>query len=277
MSARINLVLAETAAKGTAPVRVDLAGAETVAKGTAPIRQSYACTEAAAKGHAPLRFAYVALESLVLIGSSPLVSTEKFPLSPGLAWSVHVAPKFKTRVADHVSGREIRTAWQQYAIYDLTLSFDLLRGDTTQEIETLMGFFMARQGQYDTFLLDLGAVTQNTADGHVTMGAQGTGDGTTTVFTLMRTVSEAVEPVGYVFSADLSAVYVAGVLQDPTSYTFASPNTLTFHTAPAYGSQIMATFRYYFVCRFAADTQNFEEFMANLWMLHELKLITVIP
>jgi uncharacterized protein (TIGR02217 family) len=205
------------------------------------------------------------------------VSTEKFPLSPGLTWSVHVAPKFKTRVADHVSGREIRIAWQQYAIYDLTLSFDFLRGDSTQEIQTLQGFFLARQGQYDTFLLDLGAVTQNTADDHVTMGAQGTGDGTTTVFTLQRTVGEAMEPVGYVFSADLSAVYVAGVLQDPTSYTFTSPNTLTFNTAPAYGSQITASFRYYFVCRFATDAQDFEEFMANLWTLHEVKLMTVIP
>ena len=93
----------------------------------------------------------------------------------------------------------------------------------------------------------------------------------------MRTVGEAAEPVGYVFSADLSAVYVAGVLQDPTSYTFTSPNTLTFNTAPAYGSQITASFRYYFVCRFAADAQDFEEFMANLWTLHELKLMTVLP
>ena len=162
-------------------------------------------------------------------------------------------------------------------MFDLTLSFDFLRGDSTQEIQTLQGFFLARQGQYDTFLLDLGAVTQNTADSHVTMGAQGTGDGTTTVFTLQRTVGEAVEPVGYVFNADLSAVYVAGVLQDPTSYTFTSPNTLTFNTAPAYGSQITATFRYYFICRFAADAQDFEEFMANLWTLHEVKLMTVIP
>ncbi|MDE3017312.1 MAG: DUF2460 domain-containing protein, partial [Pseudomonadota bacterium] len=236
-----------------------------------------AFTEAAAKGIAPLRLGFVAIETLVQIESPPNVSTEKFPLSPGLAWSVHVSPKFKTRVAGHVSGREIRTAWQQYAIYDLTLSFDVLRGDATQEIQTLMGFFLARQGQYDTFLLDLGAVTRNSADSYVTLGAQGTGDGVTTVFPLMRTVGEASEPVGYVFSADLADVYVAGVLQDPTSYTFTSPNTLTFNTAPAYGSQITATFRYYFVCRFAADAQNFEEFMANLWTLHELKLITVLP
>ena len=277
MSARVNLVIAETAAKGIAPVRVNLAGSEAVAKGIAPIRLNNAFIESAAKGRAPLRLAYVAIESLVQIGSPPFVSTEKFPLSPGLGWSVHVAPKFNTRVAGHVSGREIRTAWQQYAIYDLTLSFDVLRGDATQEIETLQGFFMARQGQYDTFLLDLGAVTQNTADSYVTMGAQGTGDGTTTVFTLLRTVGEATEPVGYVFSADLSAVYVAGVLQDPTSYSFVSPNTLTFNTAPANGSQITASFRYYFVCRFAADTQDFEEFMANLWTLHEVKLLSVLP
>ena len=277
MSARVDFVAAETAEKGAAPVRFNFAHAEAVAKGTAPVRQSYAAMEAIAKGDAPLRVTYAAIECLVLIGSPPTVSTEKFPLSAGLTWSVHVAPKFNTRVASHVSGREIRTAWQQYAIYDLTLSFDVLRGDATQEIQTLQGFFLARQGQYDTFLLDLGAVTQNTADSHVTMGAQGTGDGTTTVFTLQRTVGEAVEPVGYVFSADLSAVYVAGVLQDPTSYTFTSPNTLTFNTAPAYGSQITATFRYYFICRFAADAQDFEEFMANLWTLHELKLVTVLP
>lgn len=277
MSARIDFVAVEDAAKGTAPVRLNHAAVEIAGKTTAPIRLNNAFTELAAKGKAPVRLAYVAIETLVLIGSPPSVSTEKFPLTPGLGWSVHVSPKFTTRVATHVSGREIRTAWQQYAVYDFTLTFEFLRGDSTQEIETLMGFFMARQGQYDTFLLDLGAVTQNTGDDTVTMGAQGTGDGTTTVFTLMRTVGEAMEPVGYVFSADLSAVYVAGTLQDPTSYTFASPNTLTFNTAPASGSQITASFKYYFVCRFAADTEDFEEFMTNLWTLHECKLVSVLP
>ncbi len=277
MAARLDFVAAESAAKGTAPLRLNLAGAEAITNETAPVRQVYVGAEAAAKGDAPLRLAYVVIESLFPVGSPPTVSTEKFPLSPGLTWSVHVAPKFNTRVASHVSGREIRTAWQQYAIYDLTLSFDFLRGDSTQEIQTLQGFFLARQGQYDTFLLDLGAVTQNTADSYVTMGAQGTGDGATTVFTLQRTVGEAAEPVGYVFSADFTAVYVAGVLQDPDSYTFTAPNTLTFNTAPANGAQITASFRYYFICRFATDSQDFEEFMANLWTLHELKLTTVIP
>ena len=277
MSARINLVVTESAAKSNAPTRTNSVAVEVAGKTTSPLRLNAVLAESAAKGNAPLRLAFIAIESLVLIGSSPTVSTEKFPLSAGLTWSVHVAPKFKTRVADHVSGREIRTAWQQYALYDFTLTFDFLRGDSTQEIQTLQGFFMARQGQYDTFLLDLGAVTQNTADSHVTMGAQGTGDGVTTIFTLMRAVGEAAEPVGYVFGADLSAVYVAGTLQDPASYSFSSPNTLTFNTAPASGSQITASFRYYFVCRFAADTQDFEEFMANLWTLHELKLVTVLP
>ena len=277
MAARVDFIVAETAAKGAAPVRVDQVALELVGKTTAPICVSAVFTEAAAKGTAPLRFAFVALETLVHIESPPNVSTEKFPLSPGLSWSVHVAPKFNTRVANHVSGREIRTAWQQYAIYEFTLSFDVLRGDATQEIQTLMGFFLARQGQYDTFLLDLGAVTQNVADSYMMLGVQGVGDGVTTVFPLMRTVGEALEPVGYVFSADLTAVYVAGVLQDPMSYSFTSPNILTFNTAPASGSQITASFRYYFVCRFAADAQDFEEFMANLWTLHELKLTSVLP
>ena len=275
MSARLNLAAAEAAAKGTAPVRVNTAATEAIAKGWAPVKVALAATELTAKGNAPLRIAFAAVETLCLFWSPPTVSTEKLPLA-GLSWSAHVSPKFKTRVAAHVSGREIRTAWQQYAIYDLTLTFEMLRGDATQEIQTLMGFFLARQGQYDTFLLDLGAVTKDTADDTVTLGGQGVGDGTTTVFTLVRPVGEAFEPVGYVFPADLAGVYVAGVLQDPASYTFAAPNTLTFHTAPAAGAQITASFRYYFVCRFAADTQDFEEFMANLWTLHELKLTTVL-
>ena len=277
MAARVDFVVAESAAKGTAPVRVDQVALEVVGKTIAPIRTCAAFTEAAAKGTAPLRLGFVALESLVHIESPPIVSTEKFPLAPGLSWSVHVAPKFNTRVASHVSGREIRTAWQQYAIYEFTLSFDLLRGDAHQEIQALMGFFLARQGQYDTFLLDLGAVTQNTADSYMTLGVQGVGDGVSTVFPLMRTVGEALEPVGYVFSADLTAVYVAGVLQDPMSYSFTAPNILIFNTAPTSGSQITASFRYYFVCRFAADAQDFEEFMANLWTLHEVKLTSVLP
>ncbi len=277
MAARLDFIAAEAAAKGTAPVRINLALAELAARGTPSARLATAAAELVAKGVAPLRVACIAIESLVVAGSAPAVSTEKFPLPPGLAWSVHLAPKFKTRVASHVSGREIRTAWQQYAIYDLTLTFEVLRGDANQEIQTLMGFFLARQGQYDTFLLDLGAVTRNVADDTVTQGPLGVGDGTTTVFTLVRAVGEAVEPVGYVFPADLMSVFVAGVLQDPASYAFAPPNTLTFNTAPAAGSQITASFRYYFICRFAADTQDFEEFMANLWSLHELKLTTVLP
>ena len=231
MPARINFLAAEAAAKGNAPIRlnqtlVELAGkttaparlsnafAEAVAKGIAPLRVNAAFAESAAKGTAPLRLGFVAIECLVQIEVPPTVSTEKFPLAPGLSWSAHVAPKFNTRVAGHVSGREIRTAWQQYAIYEFTLTFDVLRGDATQEIQTLMGFFLARQGQYDTFLLDLGAVTQNTADSYVTQGKQGVGDGITTVFPLMRTV-------GYVFSFDLTEVYVASVLQDPSSYAYA--------------------------------------------------------
>ena len=274
---RVNFVVAETAAKGIAPVHVNQAVLEIAGKTIAPLRLNNAFTELAAKGIASLRLAFVAIETLVQIGSPPVVSTEKFPLSPGLSWSVHVTPKFNTRVAAHVSGREIRTAWQQYAIYEFTLSFDFLRGDDTQEIETLMGFFLARQGQYDTFLLDLGAVTKNAADSYMTQSGQGVGDGVTTAFTLQRTVGVAFEPVGYVFPFDLTAVYVAGVLQDPLTYSFTSPGTLIFNTAPASGAQVTASFRYYFVCRFAADAHDFEEFMTNLWSLHDLKLTSVLP
>lgn len=74
---------------------------------------------------------------------------------------------------------------------------------------------------------------------------------------------------------EINNVYVNGSPQAATGWSGAYPNSLTFNTAPASGALISADFVYAFVCRFASDTQEFEEFMASLWRVSSLKFHSV--
>ena len=47
-----------------------------------------------------------------------------FPQLPGQGWSVHKRPSFSTRVASHVSGREVRSALYAATLYEFELTFD---------------------------------------------------------------------------------------------------------------------------------------------------------
>lgn len=86
-----------------------------------------------------------------------------FPSLPGLGWSVLKTPRFMTRVQKAVSGRELRIADQAYPIWEFTLPFGFLRdphdtrggaglGTGHDELRTLMGFWLNRQGSFLPFL-----------------------------------------------------------------------------------------------------------------------------
>ena len=102
----------------------------------------------------------------------------------------------------------------------------------------------------------------------------GVGDGATTVFQLVRAFGGFIEPV--LAPNVVSAVYLAGVAQSPSSYSV-NPTTglLTFTTAPASGAAITADFSYYFRCRFAEDTVDFEKFMAVLYRAQKLAFVSL--
>ncbi|MGH6843298.1 MAG: DUF2460 domain-containing protein, partial [Methylocella sp.] len=108
----------------------------------------------------------------------------------------------------------------------------------------------------------------------VTAQAIGTGDGSTTVFTFVRTLGGATEPASWVTS--VSNVYLNGVNQ-PSGWTLTAPNTLTFATAPGNLVAITASFSYAFNCRFLDDQVDFEEFMNGLWQVQSLKFRSVKP
>ena len=198
------------------------------------------------------------------------------PTLPGLTWSKHKKPGFSTRVASHVSGREVRVAFQAYPLYEFEAKYDgltdsasgsgPLAGLQPSSLQTLMGFFLQMQGQFGVFLY------ADPSDGTATGQAIATGDGSTKIFQMVRTLGGFVEPVGWVTS--LSAVYLNGVVQGSGTYGVAG-NQLTFVTAPASGKLITANFSYAFQCRFLDDQMDFENFMLSLWSLGSMKFRSV--
>lgn len=199
------------------------------------------------------------------------------PALPGLAWSRHKKPSFSTRIAQHVSGREVRIALMANPLYEFELAYDGLSSSASpiaaqsglgaSSLQSLMGFFMQLQGQFGTFLYtdpdDNTATRQLVADG----------DGVTTSFVMGRTLGDWNEPVGWVLS--IANVYFNGTVQAPSAYSLTVPNILTFGAAPGAGVAIAADFTYAFQCRFLEDDLDFEEFMARLWKPGSVKFRSV--
>jgi len=203
------------------------------------------------------------------------MSTAVFPALPGLAWSVDKQPAFATVVRTAASGQETRVALWPAPRWHFKLGYDLLRADANQELQTLMGFFLARQGQYDSFLY------QDPDDNAVTGQPLGVGDGATTAFQLLRSFGGFAEPVRAPNLGATLNVYLAGVAQSSSSYAVsgwgtATPGMLTFDTAPGAGVAIAADFSFYFPVRFAADLAEFSQFMHQLWELKQIELVSVL-
>jgi len=202
-----------------------------------------------------------------------MTTPPSFPTLAGLGWSVHKKPVFSTIVASHVSGREVRDALYQNPIWQFELTFDGLSSSPTSysglganSMQTLMGFFLACQGQYGTFLY---TDPSDSAAADVTFAV---GDGTTSVFTFSRYMGAFLEPVGWV--TGVSNVYLNGANQ-ASGWSLSTPNSLVFTSAPGSGVSVAATFTYAFECRFDSDDQDFEEIMSNLWKVDSVKFKSV--
>ena len=196
-----------------------------------------------------------------------------FPQLAGQSWSVHKRPTFSTRVAAHVSGREVRAPYYAQTLYKFEVTYDALvstgspalAGAGATSLQTLVGFYLAAQGQLNSFLY------VDPTDSAVTNQAVGTGDGTTTTFALTRTLGGYTEPVSWVTA--VSAVTVAG--SAVTGWSLATPNLLTLASAPAASAAIAASFTYAFCCRFLDDQEDFENIMTGLWQMQSLKFRSV--
>ena len=192
------------------------------------------------------------------------MSSEVFPSLAGLEYPVVRTPIFRTLIQESTSGEENRAALQLYPRWQWTLSFNFLRDDANNEFRTLLAFFLARKGAFDSFLF-------NDIDDNAVAGQPiGHGDGATTGFQLVRSLGGFTEPV---LQPLFATVYDNGVATSAWSYS--GPGFVTFATAPASGAVITADLTYLWPVRFLADQYDFSKFMNRLWEQKKLDFVSL--
>jgi hypothetical protein len=193
-----------------------------------------------------------------------------FPTLAGEGWSIVYTPRFSARTLPHVTGRETRAARMAAPLYDIDLSFDLLRSDPAfQELQQMVAFIGANAGRQQPFLFP--------APGNVGVFAGaplGVGDGVTTTFTFTRPIGFHAENVQALMGAP--TLYLNGVALAASAYGLSIlPAQATFAAPPAAGAVLTADFAVAHLARFADDGADLEEIMANFWALKKLKIETV--
>ncbi len=191
-----------------------------------------------------------------------------FPNLPGLSWNVQKSPEFNTLSHRAVSGYEVRAALMQYPLWTFSLAYDLLRDNATNELKTLMGFFLQTQGSFAAFLYS------DPADNAVTNQGFGTGDGATTSFQLLRAYGGFIEPVQNLNGTP--SIFINGVQQTVgigNQCQISSTGLVTFITAPASSTALTWTGNFYYRVRFSADKADFNQFMYQLYELKQLSFV----
>ena len=196
------------------------------------------------------------------------MSTQVFPSFIGLGWDIVRTPIWDTIVQQNVSGKEVRMPNFTYPRWQWQLTYNALRQGSVNnaaytEFAQLVGFYNARQGQFDSFLY------QDQDDNAVTTQGIGTGDGTTTAFQLVRQFGAFVEPVLAPNTGGTINIYINGTKQT-TGYSIsawgsANPGVVTFTTAPIASAAITADFGYYWPVRFTTDSIDFNKFISNMY------------
>ena len=213
-----------------------------------------------------------------------------------VGWNFAKRSKFSTTLQTPQSMRHPASATLQASvIYELELSYEFLKnkGITyADDVAYLQAFYEACRGGFGWFTfdpsqysLDTMAVVQDTTK--LRNGFFAVGDGVTTSFPLWRSTSAlgsgTVTPVELIQNVTLLAgIYSNGGLVFRAAYTQTNLGAppqggawVTFNTAPALGTVLSWAGNYSYLCRFAEDLLDLNEFMYQLWELKSLKLETI--
>jgi hypothetical protein len=138
------------------------------------------------------------------------------------------------------------------------------------ELQTIAGFFLELGGENRPFWIAPPGLSS------VSGQALGVGDGAETTFPLVRSFGSYVEPVSG--TSGPTVVYLNGVAQS-SGWTISSGYgpQITFATAPNIGVGISADFGAMWLCRFAEDVADLENFMSLLWNWRTIKFQSVRP
>ncbi|RCS59715.1 DUF2460 domain-containing protein [Parvibium lacunae] len=187
-----------------------------------------------------------------------------YPSLPGLKFGSKLKPMFSTKIAESSSGVEYRQKRWVYPKWSITLEYEFLRNRSDlAELETLQGFFLARQGAYEPFLISL--PEQKT----VSLQAVGVADGVTSIFQLVANIGGFLMPIDEVKGAP--AVYVNG--DQAYGFSLLDKGRIQFITAPVAGP-ITWSGEFYHRVRFKDDAMEFDNFLNQLWSAKKVEMVS---
>lgn len=192
--------------------------------------------------------------------------TPVFPTLLGLGFPVTRSPIWKTVRQEAQSGKATTFALWSFPRYKYNLPFNFLRNDILgTDYQKLLAFFNAVQGSADLFQYN------DPDDNTATNSKFGIGDGSTTSFQLYRSTSTNL------FDPVFSPVTIASVdiNGSPTSsYTLASLGIVQFASPPPLNAVLTWSGSFTWLCRFDADTTDFEKFLSNWWRTKAITFTT---
>lgn len=196
-----------------------------------------------------------------------------YPVMPFLAGQsidMSKSPLWNTKVVQAASGKERRTALRAYPLWQFALKYETIRQrPTLDEVATFYEFFNTAQGKYLPWLY------VDPTDNQVTGQQFGTGNASTTVFQLSRSIRTWVEPVRGVYDP---LIYVNGTLKTlGTDYTLTGNGVVTFTSAPANAAVLTWSGYFYYLCRFDQDDLTLTQVVNQLWNGSGLKFTSTIP
>lgn len=199
------------------------------------------------------------------------MSTQAYPVLPGLTWPVVRTPIWQTRTQNSVSGKKLNLADWSYPKRRWVQTYNFLRGagPTYSEQQTLEGFFNTMFGSFGSFLY------ADPRDASVTGSTIGTGDSTDRTFQLSRVYGSTLfgfsEPI--FAPTAITKMVVGATTLSSTQYGFglwgsSAPGIVTFSTfAPSTGAAVVASFAFSWPVSFDSDSMDFEEFVKQIWQL----------
>lgn len=252
---RLNYSFSQPLVAGYSSVRLNLTFIQPLIEGYSKIRTNLQLTQPLIDGYSKIRLDQMFCQALFNVPPELPMSTDPFPgfgnstttpsvpaaadpfntALPGLAYSIHKKPYFKTRVVESAAGGEVRTSFMEYPRWDFEFSYEFLedRSGAESSLKTIMGFFLQRRGSYDSFLL------KDPDDYLVSYGYCGDADGGTTQFPFCRTMGGFVEKVNQVDPANTIAVYHQ--LAQADTIPAVGPYTITVTHAAAFYKDVGVT------------------------------------
>lgn len=223
------------------------------------------------------------------------------PNFPGRHWELKITDEFTNLISKAAApGYDTRVSLGPDPIQHFELSYDFLRqpgsqadtlGDPVEELMEFRGFFRARQGDFDSFLLYLPDFTENPEDGTITdQVLTPDGNGIAPLIVTRGGFGENIyEAAGvngdplYPTGAAVPALTRGGSpLVAGTDYNIVGPGfTAGSTTYPGLAVQfitsgagtIEATFWWFYRVRFEQGTQEVGKFLALLYEVQKMQLV----